>query len=109
MLLPLSPLLSRLQSLYPRSGICPGSEDFRRGVAKLILNSIAVKSVLQYYGIDKLSMVFSRTILPLQSVIVQKREIGVDISKQVEEALTPDLRKVCRALGLLGQKIKRIR
>ena len=35
---------------------------------------------------------------------VLKREIGVDISKQVEEALTPDLRKGWQIVEVIGSE-----
>ncbi len=75
-------------------------------------------------------MVFSRIILPIQTVIallkdhqfclvslclcghfsglsglgILKREIGVEISEQVEKALTPDLQKGWQSVEAIGSK-----
>ena len=49
-------------------------------------------------------MVFSRTILPIQSVSDLKKEIGVEISEQVEKALASDLQKGWQSVEVIGSK-----
>ena len=50
------------------------------------------------------SVMYSAGLKSLREVGVLKREIGVEISKHVEEALTPDLKKGWESVEVIGSQ-----
>ena len=50
------------------------------------------------------SVMYSAGLKSLREADVLKREIGVEISKHVEEALTPDLKKGWESVEVIGSQ-----